>query len=119
MSYLPVQTADDESIPEPTPRHHARPLPMPKRREGLFKSASALHTAISVAAGTVMALFGYEQGVFGGIIVGEDFLEYFNYPSPAMQGFVTSVYDLGCFAGAILALSMSCVCACDVSRTTR
>jgi hypothetical protein len=31
-------------------------------------------------------------GVFGGIIVGEDFLEYFNYPSPGMQGFVTSVY---------------------------
>jgi len=51
-----------------------------------------------------MALFGYEQGVFGGIIVGEDFLEYFNHPSPAMQGFVTSVYDLGCFGGALLAL---------------
>ncbi|OTA20768.1 hypothetical protein BTJ68_14653 [Hortaea werneckii EXF-2000] len=25
-------------------------------------------------------------------------------PSPAMQGFVTSVYDLGCFAGAVIAL---------------
>jgi len=32
-----------------------------------------------------------EQGVFGGIILGEDFLEYFHDPSPAMQGFVTSV----------------------------
>jgi len=68
-------------------------------------------------------LFGYEQGempmssiirlrceltppagVFGGIIVGQDFIEYFNHPSPAMQGFVTSVYDLGCFAGAIITL---------------
>lgn len=63
-------------------------------------------------------LFGYEQGerptlpnishaklipsgVFGGIIVGQDFIEYFNHPSPAMQGFVTSVYDLGCFVGAV------------------
>jgi len=69
-----------------------------------FKSSAALHTAISVAAGTVMMLFGYEQGVFGGIIVGQDFIEYFNHPSPAMQGFVTSVYDLGCFAGAIITL---------------
>lgn len=44
------------------------------------------------------------QGVFGGIIVGQDFIEYFNHPSPAMQGFVTSVYDLGCFVGALLTL---------------
>jgi MFS family permease len=36
--------------------------------------------------------------------VGQDFIEYFNHPSPAMQGFVTSVYDLGCFAGAIITL---------------
>lgn len=43
-------------------------------------------------------------GVFGGIIVGQDFIEYFNHPSPAMQGFVTSVYDLGCFVGAIITL---------------
>ncbi|KAK5136777.1 hypothetical protein LTR08_002073 [Meristemomyces frigidus] len=75
---------------------------LPERR--FFRSANALHTAISVAAGTVMTLFGYEQGVFGGIILGRDFLEYFDDPSPAMQGFLTSVYDLGCFGGAILAL---------------
>lgn len=62
------------------------------------------HTAISVAAGTVMCLFGYEQGVFGGIIVGDGFQEYFNNPSPALTGFVTSIYDLGCFAGAVLTL---------------
>ena len=42
--------------------------------------------------------------MFGGIILGRDFLEYFDDPSPAMQGFLTSVYDLGCFGGAILAL---------------
>ena len=69
-----------------------------------FKTSNSLHIAISVAAGTVMCLFGYEQGVFGGIIVGEDFLEYFHDPSPGMQGFVTSVYDLGCFGGALITL---------------
>ena len=51
-----------------------------------------------------MCLFGYEQGVFGGIIVGQEFQEYFRHPSPALTGFVTSVYDLGCFAGALLTL---------------
>lgn len=62
------------------------------------------HTAISIAAGTVMCLFGYEQGVFGGIIVGDGFQEFFKKPSSSMLGFVTSVYDLGCFAGAVLTL---------------
>lgn len=51
-----------------------------------------------------MCLFGYEQGVFGGIIVGHEFNEYFHEPSPSLTGFVTSVYDLGCFAGAVLTL---------------
>ena len=37
-------------------------------------------------------------------MVGQDFIEYFNHPSPAMQGFMTSVYDLGCFFGAIITL---------------
>lgn len=63
-----------------------------------------IHSLISVAAGTVMCLFGYEQGVFGGIIVGHEFQEYFHHPSPSLTGFVTSVYDLGCFAGALLTL---------------
>lgn len=107
MSYKPLSNAEhhDGDIAEPSLRPHAvehdayRP---PKRR--FFKSSKTLHYAISVAAGTVMMLFGYEQGVFGGIIVGDDFLEYFHNPSPAMQGFVTSVYDLGCFVGAVVAL---------------
>ena len=51
-----------------------------------------------------MLLFGYEQGVFGGIIVGEDFQDYFHHPSPSLLGVVTSVYDLGCFGGALMAL---------------
>lgn len=51
-----------------------------------------------------MCLFGYEQGVFGGIIVGKEFQEYLNNPSPSLTGFVTSIYDLGCFAGALAAL---------------
>jgi MFS family permease len=72
------------------------------RRSPYFFTGDGLHTAISVAAGTVMCLFGYEQGVFGGIMVGAPFLAYFASPSPSLLGFVTSVYDLGCFAGAVI-----------------
>lgn len=110
MSYKPLSDAEHEdgdingpSLYQHEPKHDPyQPQPRPARR--LFKTSRALHMAISIAAGTVMMLFGYEQGVFGGIIVGDDFLEYFHNPSPAMQGFVTSVYDLGCFGGAVIAL---------------
>jgi hypothetical protein len=39
----------------------------------------------------VMLLLGYELAGFGSILLGYDFLEYFDYPTPAMQGFVTSI----------------------------
>ena len=51
-----------------------------------------------------MTLFGYEQGVFGGILVGSAFQDSFSHPSPGMTGFVTSIYDIGCFIGAFLTL---------------
>lgn len=115
MSYKQLQPAGQHDDEEGAPSQddydlHVAPRVGSDRTEDLpierryFKSTRSLHTAISVAAGTVMCLFGYEQGVFGGIIVGQDFLEYFHDPSPSMQGFVTSVYDLGCFGGAVLTL---------------
>ena len=90
---------------------HAAPFKAPKSKNSKSRLRSKFgfdsrrtHTLISVAAATVMCLFGYEQGVFGGILVGQDFQEYFHHPSPSMTGFVTSIYDLGCFAGALLTL---------------
>lgn len=112
MSYKPISEHRDDVQSDaleiedgPRSRDFGATTSKPVDRR-YFKSANAVHTAISVAAGTVMTLFGYEQGVFGGIILGEDFLEYFNHPTPGMQGFVTSVYDLGCFGGALIALGI-------------
>lgn len=105
MSYKQLPLAEHHDGIAGESSRAGRAQPEEKQSERWFlRSADAYHTAISVAAGTVMALFGYEQGVFGGCIVGEDFLEYFDQPTPAMQGFVTSVYDLGCFGGALLTL---------------
>ncbi|RDW91866.1 putative sugar transporter-1 [Coleophoma crateriformis] len=60
---------------------------------------------VTVACATDMTLFGYDQGVFGGVIVTPDFLDTLGLNNnTGMVGTVTAVYDLGCFAGAILAV---------------
>lgn len=49
-------------------------------------------------------LFGYDQGVFGGVIVTDDFLQTLNLVgNTSLQGTVTALYDVGCFFGAIAA----------------
>ncbi|ETN42632.1 uncharacterized protein HMPREF1541_01789 [Cyphellophora europaea CBS 101466] len=61
---------------------------------------------ITVACGTDMTLFGYDQGVFGGVIVTRDFLEKHDLVGPtktATLGTVTAIYDVGCFIGALVA----------------
>ncbi|KAJ8995566.1 hypothetical protein HRR80_000333 [Exophiala dermatitidis] len=61
---------------------------------------------ISVACATDMTLFGYDQGVFGGVIVTQDFLNVHNLGGPSktsLLGTVTAIYDVGCFFGAIIA----------------
>ncbi|RMZ90064.1 hypothetical protein DV736_g2701, partial [Chaetothyriales sp. CBS 134916] len=61
---------------------------------------------ITVACATDMTLFGYDQGVFGGVIVTKDFLEVHNLAGDehtSLLGTVTAIYDVGCFFGAVLA----------------
>lgn len=73
-------------------------------------SGAKLRWAITATATIGFLLFGYDQGVMSGIITGEKFNEEFpdtkgsdTYHS-TIQGTVTSVYELGCFAGAMAAL---------------
>lgn len=57
-----------------------------------------------VACGTDMTLFGYDQGVFGGVIVTEDFLQTLGLVgNTGLQGTITALYDIGCFFGALAA----------------
>lgn len=46
-------------------------------------------------------LFGYEQGVFGGILENQDWLDQFNHPSDTETGIIVSCYNLGCLGGCI------------------
>ncbi|KAK2026442.1 general substrate transporter [Colletotrichum zoysiae] len=57
---------------------------------------------VTVACATDMTLFGYDQGVFGGVIVTDDFLETMGIVgNDKLQSTVTAIYDIGCFLGAI------------------
>lgn len=71
-----------------------------RKKNGTIKERSA----VFLVCVTAMSLFGYDQGLFGGILVGDKFLEQFNNPSPGVQGFVTSIYDVGCFVGCLLCI---------------
>lgn len=58
-------------------------------------------TQVTVACATDMTLFGYDQGVFGGVIVTDDFLVTLNIvTNTSLVGTITAIYDIGCFLGA-------------------
>jgi sugar porter (SP) family MFS transporter len=60
----------------------------------------ALTVAITFACGTGFLLFGYDQGVFGGILSNHGFLSTFGNPNATIQGQIVSTYDIGCIIGA-------------------
>ncbi|KAI4200267.1 MAG: hypothetical protein LQ350_004015 [Teloschistes chrysophthalmus] len=64
---------------------------------------------VSVACATDMTLFGYDQGVFGGVVVTQDYLDTLDLDGPehtSLLGTVTAIYDIGCFFGAVAAFSL-------------
>ncbi|KAH0580564.1 hypothetical protein H2248_002060 [Termitomyces sp. 'cryptogamus'] len=75
-----------------------------KRRPYLGMTGTRLNIWVTVACTTAMTLFGYDQGVYGGIIVTPNFLDTMGNPNPALQGTIVSLYDIGCFLGAMSAL---------------
>jgi sugar porter (SP) family MFS transporter len=61
----------------------------------------AITWGITVACGSGFFLFGYDQGVFGGILNDKNFLKTFNNPDSTIQAQITSTYYLGAIFGAI------------------
>ncbi|KAF2101344.1 general substrate transporter [Rhizodiscina lignyota] len=72
-----------------------------KPRRYLGGSGERLTVWISLAASTVLIFYGYDQGVFGNVIISQNFLDTFGHPSADMQGTMTSIYNIGCFIGAM------------------
>ncbi|KAH7413950.1 general substrate transporter [Phaeosphaeria sp. MPI-PUGE-AT-0046c] len=62
---------------------------------------------VTVACATDMTLFGYDQGVFGGVIVTPDFLDQLDLNGKtSLISTVTAIYDIGCFFGAISVIAL-------------
>lgn len=70
------------------------------------KSGSTLQKYITALATTDFLLFGYDQGVMAGIISAPAFVS--DFPEvdgdSTWQGFVTAIYAVGCFIGALFTL---------------
>ncbi|KAI5241320.1 hypothetical protein E4T43_05601 [Aureobasidium subglaciale] len=67
-----------------------------------FKPGRQTQWAITINCLHAFFLFGYDQGVFGGLISNPDFLDVVEHPSEAFLGFIVSSYNLGCLAGCLL-----------------
>ncbi|OAP57836.1 hypothetical protein AYL99_08574 [Fonsecaea erecta] len=59
-----------------------------------------LQAGITLTCGVAFMLFGYDQGVFGGLLGNAMFIRTFNNPNPTIQGQIVSTFDLGCILGA-------------------
>ncbi|GAB1193659.1 hypothetical protein APSETT444_002880 [Aspergillus pseudonomiae] len=68
----------------------------------VFGTGFTLQAAIWAACGMAFILFGYDQGVFSGIVENEDFLDTMGNPGDSLMGIIVSIYNLGCFAGCIV-----------------
>ncbi|KAF9893097.1 hypothetical protein FE257_012508 [Aspergillus nanangensis] len=63
----------------------------------------SLRMAIMLTCQVAFVLFGYNQGVFSGIVGNQNFLALVHNPSSAVIGIIVGIYNLGCFAGTIVA----------------
>ncbi|KAL5334443.1 general substrate transporter [Aspergillus crustosus] len=63
---------------------------------------------VSLACATDMTLFGYDQGVFSGAVITQDFLQIHDLVGPTKTTILstfTAIYDVGCFFGAMIAFT--------------
>lgn len=73
-----------------------------KSRYNLYGRGRPLQWAITFACQLAFVLFGYDQGVFSGIVGNEHFRSTFGNPSDSLTGIIVSIYNLGCFSGCVL-----------------
>ena len=64
---------------------------------------SALIWAITLSSGSCYVLFGYDQGVLGGLVSQPSFLNAIGNPNPSYLGTIIALYNLGCLAGCMIA----------------
>ncbi|KAF7328756.1 Hexose carrier protein [Mycena venus] len=101
-AYTRVGDGEDDDSEVPRMPHNVGKKPY------LGITGTRLGGWVTVACTAAMVLFegnaGYDQGVFGGIIITPDFLETMGNPNPSLQGAIVALYDIGCLFGALAAM---------------
>ncbi|KAH7028768.1 general substrate transporter [Microdochium trichocladiopsis] len=67
-----------------------------------FGSGKKLQRAVTSCCLCAFILYGYEQGVFGGILENENWLNQFNHPDDTLTGLITGSYNIGAILGCFL-----------------
>lgn len=60
-----------------------------------------LQALITIACSSGFLLYGYDQGVFSGVIVTPYFVNTFNHPDATLLGLVNAIFDIGGALGAL------------------
>lgn len=63
-----------------------------KTKFNLFGRGWPLRIAIMFACQLAFVLFGYDQGVFSGIVTNKEFLKVMHNPSDSLTGIIVSIY---------------------------
>ncbi|PSK33923.1 High-affinity glucose transporter [Elsinoe australis] len=66
-----------------------------------FKPGKQTELAVTITCLQAFLLFGYDQGVFGGLVTNDDFLNTFGRPNSSLLGIIVSIYNIGCLLGCI------------------
>ncbi|KAJ5683440.1 General substrate transporter [Penicillium macrosclerotiorum] len=62
----------------------------------------SLRLAITVTAGSAYLLFGYDQGVLGGLVSNASFLSAIGNPSSGYLGTIVALFNIGCLIGCVI-----------------
>ncbi|KAL9581829.1 MAG: hypothetical protein Q9212_003663 [Teloschistes hypoglaucus] len=68
----------------------------------IFGRGLTLRVAVAITCQMAFIFFGYDQGVFSGIIGNPDWLDRFGHPNSSLEGIIVSIYNLGMFSGCVL-----------------
>ncbi|KAF2488091.1 putative MFS sugar transporter [Neohortaea acidophila] len=68
----------------------------------IFGRGLKLQIAITLTCQIAFIFFGYDQGVFSGIVTNTNWKQTFSNPTSSIEGIIVSIYNLGAFAGCIL-----------------
>ena len=78
-----------------------------------------LQAGVTACCLVAFILFGYDQGVFSGILQNADWQDQFGHPSDTHTGIIVSSYNLGCLLGCFGALHLAVIFRANDSQLWR